>query len=190
MAAGAHPTAAEGGLDFVRTEASARRECHLTCRWCAGFRRVETSCTGARRRNCSRDDRAERHLHHVTGGRWTGSTTDLAYSSWMRAPAVFRVRAINSPSTQEGIADYVTLHMMKTIAITIDEDVLERVDRLAGRRGEGRRSRSRVIRQAVREHVLRLERQAEDEREAAVVRRHRARLARQARALVREQAKP
>jgi metal-responsive CopG/Arc/MetJ family transcriptional regulator len=79
---------------------------------------------------------------------------------------------------------------VKTIAITIDEDVLERLDRLARRSGEARMNRSRLIRQAVREHVLRLERQAEDEREAAIVRRHRGRLARQARALIREQAKP
>lgn len=74
---------------------------------------------------------------------------------------------------------------MKTIAITIDDDTLERVDRLGGGR-----NRSRVIRQAVREYVARLERLAEEEREAAVIRRHRGRLARQARALVRAQAQP
>jgi metal-responsive CopG/Arc/MetJ family transcriptional regulator len=78
---------------------------------------------------------------------------------------------------------------MKTIAITIEDDVLERLDRLAGRAG-GRANRSRVIRRAVSEYVTRLEREAEQGREAAVVRRHRARLARQATALVQEQAKP
>jgi metal-responsive CopG/Arc/MetJ family transcriptional regulator len=78
---------------------------------------------------------------------------------------------------------------MKTIAITIDTDTLDRVDRLAGLRGAGRPNRSRVIRQAIQEYVSRLERAAEDEREAAVFRRHRGRLARQASALVREQAK-
>lgn len=77
---------------------------------------------------------------------------------------------------------------MKTIAITIDEATLARVDRLAGR--EGSTNRSQVIRQAVREYVSRLERASEDEREDAIVRGHRGRLARQARALVREQAKP
>ena len=74
---------------------------------------------------------------------------------------------------------------MKTIAITIDDDTLERVDRISGGR-----SRSRVIREAVKEYVARLERAAEEEREAAVIRRHRGRLAQQARALVRAQARP
>ena len=73
---------------------------------------------------------------------------------------------------------------MKTIAITIDDDTLERVDRIGGSR-----SRSRVIREAVKEYVARLERAAEGEREATVIRRHRGRLAQQARALVRVQAK-
>jgi metal-responsive CopG/Arc/MetJ family transcriptional regulator len=73
---------------------------------------------------------------------------------------------------------------MKTIAITIDDDTLQRVDRLCGGR-----SRSRVIREAVQEYVSRLEQRAEEERERAVIRRHRGRLALQSRALVREQAK-
>jgi metal-responsive CopG/Arc/MetJ family transcriptional regulator len=80
------------------------------------------------------------------------------------------------------------LSNMKTIAISIDEDILERVDRLAKGREAG--NRSRVIREAVHEYVSRLERATADEREAAIVRRHRGRLARQASALVREQAKP
>ena len=78
---------------------------------------------------------------------------------------------------------------MKTIAITMDDDTLRRVDTLIGRTGQARTNRSRVIRQAVQEYVSRVERVAEDEREAAVVRRHRGRLSRQASALVREQAK-
>lgn len=73
---------------------------------------------------------------------------------------------------------------MKTIAISIDEDTLARVDRVAGR------NRSRLLREAVREYVARLERVAGDAREAEIVRRHRGRLARQAGALVRAQAKP
>jgi metal-responsive CopG/Arc/MetJ family transcriptional regulator len=79
---------------------------------------------------------------------------------------------------------------METIAITIDRATLERVDRLAARRGAGRANRSRIIRDAVQEYVARAERAAEDEREAAIVRRNRSRLARQASALVKEQAKP
>ena len=77
---------------------------------------------------------------------------------------------------------------MKTIAITIEEDMLRRLDRLAG---DGQRlNRSRVIRRAVSEYVARLEREADQAREATVVRRHKARLTREATALVREQAKP
>ena len=76
---------------------------------------------------------------------------------------------------------------MKTIAITIDEETLGRLERLTERVDT---NRSRVIREAVKEHVLRLERVAEDEREAALVRRHRVRLARQARAAIHGQAKP
>jgi metal-responsive CopG/Arc/MetJ family transcriptional regulator len=79
---------------------------------------------------------------------------------------------------------------MKTIAITIDEATLEHVDRLVGRSGRAARNRSQLIRQAVHDYVSRLERLADDEREATIVRRHRGRLARQASALVREQAKP
>lgn len=79
---------------------------------------------------------------------------------------------------------------MKTIAITIEEDVLERVDRLAGPSDKSARNRSRVIREAVREYVSRLERLADEEREAAIIRRHARRLAREAAVLIREQAKP
>jgi len=76
---------------------------------------------------------------------------------------------------------------MKTIAITIDEDTLARVDRLAVR--DGGKNRSQLIRRAVDEYVSRAERTSEHQREDAVVRRHRGRLARQAAALVREQGK-
>ena len=79
---------------------------------------------------------------------------------------------------------------MITIAITIDEDMLTRVDRLAQRTGLARKNRSRVIRLALEDYVSRVERLARDQREAAIIHRHRGRLARQAGALVREQAKP
>ena len=72
---------------------------------------------------------------------------------------------------------------MKTIAITIEEDMVARVDRLS------KGNRSRVIREAVREYVSKLERLVEEEQEAAVIGRHKGRLARQAVALVRGQAK-
>jgi metal-responsive CopG/Arc/MetJ family transcriptional regulator len=82
------------------------------------------------------------------------------------------------------------INNMKTIAITIEEGVLERIDRLTRRQGSTDTNRSRLIRRAVREYVSRVEREEAQEREAAIVRRHRARLARQAAALVRQQAKP
>jgi metal-responsive CopG/Arc/MetJ family transcriptional regulator len=78
---------------------------------------------------------------------------------------------------------------MKTIAITIDEDMLRRIDRLVTKGEATVKNRSQVIRQAVREYVARLERLAEEEREREVFRRHRQLLERQARALVEEQAK-
>ena len=78
---------------------------------------------------------------------------------------------------------------MKTIAITIDEDLLKGVDRLSGARGEAP-NRSKIIRAAVGEYLARVDRTAEEERERRVFRRHRARLGRQAAALVNEQAKP
>jgi metal-responsive CopG/Arc/MetJ family transcriptional regulator len=82
------------------------------------------------------------------------------------------------------------IYNMKTIAITIDEDVLARVDRLAGPSVKSGRNRSRLIREAVRDYVSRLERLADEEREAAIIRRHAGLLARDAAALIREQAKP
>jgi metal-responsive CopG/Arc/MetJ family transcriptional regulator len=78
---------------------------------------------------------------------------------------------------------------MKTIAVTIDEMTLERLDRImAGDRGLWR-SRSEAIREAVQELVVRIERQSEEEREREIFRRHRGLINRQAAALVKEQAK-
>lgn len=77
---------------------------------------------------------------------------------------------------------------MKTIAITIDEDMLKRIDRLVAINAAAR-NRSQIIRQAIREFIARLERLAEEEHEREIFRRHRQRLARQADALVKEQAK-
>ena len=77
---------------------------------------------------------------------------------------------------------------MRTIAITIDDDTLQRLERVG--KGQVRVNRSRLIRQAVLDYLARLERVAEDDREAAIVRRHRVRLARQASAAVKAQAKP
>lgn len=78
---------------------------------------------------------------------------------------------------------------MKTIAISIEETTLDRIDR-ATRKGRGkRRNRSELIRRAVEVYFARLEREAEEERERAIFHRHRRRLRREAATLIREQAK-
>lgn len=79
---------------------------------------------------------------------------------------------------------------MKTIAVTIDEPTLHRIDRLMARDDAAWKSRSEVVRQAVQQFVARLERVAEEDREREVFRRNRSRLNRQAAALIKEQAKP
>jgi metal-responsive CopG/Arc/MetJ family transcriptional regulator len=79
---------------------------------------------------------------------------------------------------------------VKTIAITIEEETLERVDRAAAAARSGATAnRSQLIRTAVREYLARLERMAEEDRERHIVKRHARRLAQQAAALVKEQAK-
>jgi metal-responsive CopG/Arc/MetJ family transcriptional regulator len=79
---------------------------------------------------------------------------------------------------------------MKTIAMTIDEPTLKRIDRLMSSNSVPWKSRSEVIRHAVQQFVARLERATEEEREREIFRRHGARLNRQAAALIKEQAKP
>jgi metal-responsive CopG/Arc/MetJ family transcriptional regulator len=87
---------------------------------------------------------------------------------------------------------------MITIAISIDEATLEEMDRLvasaaAGRRGRsaGRGlSRSEVVRLAVRQYLAQRRRAERDARDAAALAKNRERLAKQAAALVAEQATP
>ena len=68
---------------------------------------------------------------------------------------------------------------------------LVRVDRLAaGRRAAGPANRSKIIRVAVRQYLARLERLAHEDLERGILRRHARRLAREAAALVRAQARP
>jgi len=78
---------------------------------------------------------------------------------------------------------------MKTIAVALDDAVVQRLDHFVSSSGTLRRNRSHLIRQAVQEYLEQLERLAEEEREREIFRRHRQRLARQAAALVQEQAK-
>jgi metal-responsive CopG/Arc/MetJ family transcriptional regulator len=85
---------------------------------------------------------------------------------------------------------------MKTIAVSIDERLLEGIDRIATRRsssgGSGRRrrrpNRSQVIREAVREFLLRGEHRERESLEHRVLAAHRDRLSRQLEGLVGEQA--
>ena len=67
--------------------------------------------------------------------------------------------------------------------------MLQRIDHIMAGNGATRRNRSQIIRQAVQEYLERMERLAEEEREREIFQRHRQRLARQATALVKEQAK-
>lgn len=79
---------------------------------------------------------------------------------------------------------------MKTIAVTIDEGMLERIDRIMKGERAPWKSRSEIVRQALREFISHLERAAEEEREREIFHRHRSRINRQSAALVKEQAKP
>ena len=89
---------------------------------------------------------------------------------------------------------------MKTIAISIDEttlDALDRVVRNVPRSGRGKdahggqtSSRSAVVRRALHEFLDRHQRSAREAKERRAIARHRELLARQAAALVREQAIP
>jgi metal-responsive CopG/Arc/MetJ family transcriptional regulator len=76
---------------------------------------------------------------------------------------------------------------MKTIAISIDEPTLDALDRLA-RKGRPRRTRSKLVREAIAEFLARREEQEQEASEWATITKHRALLARQAKAMVTEQA--
>ena len=83
---------------------------------------------------------------------------------------------------------------MKTIAVSIDEASLEAIDQLARargrRRGAGPANRSEVVRRAVQEFVARERRLEREEKDRRVLAAHRLLIARQAEALVAEQAEP
>jgi Arc/MetJ-type ribon-helix-helix transcriptional regulator len=77
---------------------------------------------------------------------------------------------------------------MKTIAISIDERTLQNVDELVAK-SDRWGNRSAVIRAAVQELAERERRRRDEERERELFHRHRRRLARQARALIADQAR-
>jgi metal-responsive CopG/Arc/MetJ family transcriptional regulator len=78
---------------------------------------------------------------------------------------------------------------MRTIAIAVDEPTLQLLEELAALQ-PGRRRRSAVVRAALREYAGRERRRHDEERERQIFRKHRKLLDRQARALVRPQARP
>ena len=77
---------------------------------------------------------------------------------------------------------------MKTIAITIGEDMLRRIDAISRAKSEAGTNRSQFIREAIKAHVAMIEKVREEERERQILKRHRNRLHRQAMALIKEQA--
>jgi Arc/MetJ-type ribon-helix-helix transcriptional regulator len=78
---------------------------------------------------------------------------------------------------------------MKTIAVTIDETTLKLLDELTTASPRPR-SRSAVVRTAVRELAERERQRDTEAREDENLRKHRKRLARQAEVLIAEQARP
>jgi metal-responsive CopG/Arc/MetJ family transcriptional regulator len=77
---------------------------------------------------------------------------------------------------------------MKTIAITIDEPTLRLLDELAAR-GDRQRTRSALVRVAVREFAERERVRAIQDRERKIFKKNRKQLAREARALIASQAR-
>ncbi len=78
---------------------------------------------------------------------------------------------------------------MKTIAITIDEMTLKLLDELTASSPKPG-NRSALVRAALREFAERTQRRELEAREDRILKRHRQRLARQAAALIAEQARP
>ena len=83
----------------------------------------------------------------------------------------------------------VSVPNMKTIAITIDEPTLKRLDRVMADKSTAWKTRSEIIRKAVQQFIAQLDRTTEEEREREIFRRHSSRINRQAAALIRDQAK-
>ena len=78
---------------------------------------------------------------------------------------------------------------MKTIAVTVDEATLKFLDELTDA-SPRLRSRSALVRAALREFAERERRRVIEAKDGEVFRKHRKRLVRQARMLISEQARP
>lgn len=79
---------------------------------------------------------------------------------------------------------------MKTIAISIDEELLRQVDQMTSSDDYSFSSRSALLREAAEEFIRKVEREREEGREREIFRRNRASLKKQARALISGQAQP
>ena len=84
-------------------------------------------------------------------------------------------------------SDAIVVKNVKTIAITIDEKTLELLDELTASSPRVR-NRSALVCAAIREFARRARRRALEAREERILKKHRRRLARQAAALIAEQA--
>jgi metal-responsive CopG/Arc/MetJ family transcriptional regulator len=83
---------------------------------------------------------------------------------------------------------------MKTIAVTVDEHTLERLDRLTSERGKDRSGpkggRSEIVRTALHEFLARRDKEEREDAEWKIWSRNLGRINRQAAALLAEQAEP
>ena len=81
---------------------------------------------------------------------------------------------------------------MRTIAISIDEESLATLDRMAagGAGGRGTGNRSALVRAAIEEYIRHRQRNEAEREEDRIIRKNRSRLARECRALLEEQAEP
>ncbi len=77
---------------------------------------------------------------------------------------------------------------MKTIAITVDEETLALIDELHSSSDEFR-SRSALVRAAIREYAALEQRRSEEEREREIIRKNKDLLDRQLKALIADQAR-
>ncbi len=75
---------------------------------------------------------------------------------------------------------------MKTIAITVDEETLALIDNLGS--STKFRSRSALVRAAIREYAEQVQRRREEEREREIIRKNKDVLDRELKALIAEQA--
>ena len=79
---------------------------------------------------------------------------------------------------------------MKTIAVTIDEPTLAKVDGVLERYPDAEHNRAALVREALHDYLRRLDARAAEEEERVIWRRHRSKLEGELEALVQEQAVP